>query len=111
MILVYVSLEMMYTAEAFIVIPFSAEIPQDFLDQIWRLHQISMAFIVLSYTAICAVKFSFLFFLRILVRRIPGMVKFWRVAAVITGVAWVMGSIGAALPCPYYDPRSSSKML
>lgn len=111
MTLLYVSLEMMYMAEAFILIPGSADIPPDFLHRIWHLHIISVAFIISSYTAICAVKFSFLFFFRLLVRRIPTMAKFWQVVVVITGVAWVTGSLGAVLPCPYYDPRSSSKTL
>lgn len=111
MILLYVTLETMFMAEAFIVIPFSADIPPDFLNRISKLHKISTAFIILSYTAICAVKFSFLFFFRTLVRRIPGMMKYWQVVVVITGIAWVTGSIGAVFPCPYYDPNSTSKIL
>lgn len=98
-------------AEAFIIIPGSADIPPDFLIRISKLHRISTALIILSYTAICAVKFSFLFFFRILVRRIPGMLKYWRLVVVITVIAWVTGSIGAVFPCPYYDPDSSSKIL
>ena len=108
--LLYVSLEMMYMAEAYIITPNSVDLA-DLECQILRLHKMTVAFIILTYTAICAVKFSFLFFLRILVRRIPRMLIFWRVVVVITCVVWVAGSIGAVVRCPYYDLRSTSMLL
>lgn len=110
MILLYVSLEVMYMAEAYITIPDSVKLA-DLECQLLRLHKITVAFIILSYTAICAVKFSFLFFLRILVRRIPRMLIFWRVVVVITFIVWVAGSIAAVIHCPYYDTRSTSMSL
>ncbi|MCJ1427199.1 hypothetical protein MMC29_005102 [Sticta canariensis] len=110
MVLLYVSLEMMYMAEAYIITPHSADIA-GLECQISRLHKITIAFIILTYTAICAVKFSFLFFLRILVRRIPRMLIFWRVVVVITCVVWVTGSIGAVVRCPYYDLRSTKSCV
>ena len=110
MVLLYISLEMMYTAEAYIITPNPAD-TAGLECQILRLHKTTVAFIILSYTAICAVKFSFLFFLRILVRRIPRMLIFWRAVVVITCVVWVTGSIGAVVRCPYYDLRSTSMLL
>ena len=96
-------------AEAYIINPHSADIA-GLECQISRLHKMTIAFIILTYTAICAVKFSFLFFLRILVRLMPRMLIFWRVGVVITCVVWVTGSIGAVVRCPYYDLQSTSML-
>lgn len=94
-----------------IITPASVKMPLDFLNQILHFHRISDAFVILSYTALYAVKFSLLFLFRTLVRRIPNMVIFWRVVVAITGVAWVVSSISAWLPCLYYDIRSCKFFL
>lgn len=106
MVLLYIILEPLYTAEVLIIDPASAEMAPNFLSEMLHLHRVSDAFIILCYTAIYAVKFSFLFFFRTLVRRIPKMLSFWRVVVAITGFAWVISSLSAWLPCPYYDIRS-----
>lgn len=107
MVLLYIVVEPLYVAETLIITPASVEVALDFLNRILHFHRMSDAFVILCYTALYAVKFSFLFFFRTLVRRIPRMVTFWRVVVAITGVAWVVSSISAWLPCPYYDIRSS----
>lgn len=85
----------------------STIIPPDFENQLFRFHKISDAYLVLTYTSIFAVKFSFLFFFRVLVRRVHKMVVYWWIVVAVTAVAWIVCVISIFLSCLYFDERLS----
>lgn len=92
--------------EALLTRPASTILPSDLFDQLFRFHKLSDAYLVLTYTSIFAVKFSFLFFFRVLVRRVHKMVVYWWIVIAITTVGWIVCVIGIFLPCLYFDNRS-----
>lgn len=96
----------LFLDEALVTRPSSAIIPPDFENQLFRFHKISDAYLVLTYTSIFAVKFSFLFFFRVLVRRVHKMVVYWWIVVAVTAVAWIVCVICIFLPCLYFDERS-----
>lgn len=100
-----------YLDEALLTHSDVAEIPQDFLHQLLQFHALSDAYLVLTYTSIFAVKASFLFLFRVLVRRVHKMVVFWWIALATTTVAWMVCVIAQFLPCLYFDVRASKLIL
>lgn len=77
----------------------------DFLEH--RFHKTSAAYLILAHTTIFSVKFSFLFFFRILVRRVQKMIIYWWTILGIMIFAWVVTLLVDILPCPYFDIRAS----
>lgn len=104
--LLYMFADSLFLDEALVTRPSLAIIPPDFENQLFRFHKISDAYLVLTYTSIFAVKFSFLFFFRVLVRRVHKMVVYWWIVVAVTAVAWIVCSISIFLPCLYFDERS-----
>lgn len=66
-----------YLDKAFITQLKVAEIPPDFLHQLFSFHVLSNVFLILTYASIFAVKFGFLFLFRVFVRRVRKLVIFW----------------------------------
>jgi len=93
----------MYLVEALITNHANLDIPSDFLYQSFQFQKLSDAYLVLTYNTIFAVKFSFIFFFRILTSRLRQMRIYWWVVAATTGVVWVYGVIGIFITCPYFD--------
>ena len=60
--LVVQSISSLYLIEALITRSPSTSIPSDIFEQIARLRRLQMTFLILAFTAIFAVKFSFLFY-------------------------------------------------
>ncbi|MCJ1468504.1 hypothetical protein MMC07_007133 [Pseudocyphellaria aurata] len=75
--LLYAFAEGLYLDEALITRPSAAVFPPDFMHLLFQFHKLSDAYLVLTYTSIFAVKFSFLFFFRVLVRRMHKMIVYW----------------------------------
>ena len=99
----YSSLDWMYTIEGVltgsaILLPVAS-----FLELSSRFHKRNTATLALTWTSIFSVKFSFLFFFRLLVQRVRIMVMFWWVATIATLVAWVFNIIAIFLPCLHFD--------
>ena len=89
--------------------PSNYEALLDFLAH--RFHKTSAAYLNLAHTTIFAVKFSFLFFFRLLVRRVPNMIIYWWTIFGIMIVAWAVTLVVDILPCPYFDIRASKTWL
>ena len=70
-----------------------------------RLHRYTTAFIVLAWTGIVAVKFSFLFFFKGLIRRIRYLELFWGCTVIFTACSWLAGAIAEIFTCPRFDER------
>lgn len=103
--------EAMYFNQA-LFLDSSAEFPSnyqalvDFLEH--KFHKTSAAYLILAHTTIFSVKFSFLFFFRVLVRRVRKMIVYWWTIFGIMIVAWVVTLIVDILPCPYFDIRAGT---
>ena len=72
-----------------------------------RMHKLSVVFLVLGWTAVFAVKFSFLFFFRALTSRVRHMEFLWRGVVAMTIIAWLACCITSVTGCPYFDERGS----
>ena len=93
----------MYLVEALITNSATLVLPSDFLNQAFRFQKLNDAYLVLTYNTIFAVKFSFLFFFRMLINRVRQMKIYWWLVAAATGVVWAYGVIGFFITCPYFD--------
>ena len=71
-----------------------------------QFHLLGNVFIGLSWTVVIAVKYSFLFFFKMLIRRVRAMEIYWRCVVVMTTVSWVAGWVGTFASCPYFDDRA-----
>lgn len=72
---------------------------------------IQHVFAVLYLTTIFAVKFSFLFFFRTLIRRLRAITLYWRVVSVITALAWVFGISMPFIPGHNCDGNSKLSQI
>ncbi|KAG7009687.1 short-chain dehydrogenase [Physcia stellaris] len=85
----------------------NAEIPPDFLEQSYDFHKWITITLMLSWSAIMAVKFSFLFLFRKLIDRIKPLTMYWWVVTVFNIAVLGYGVSVYYLACPYYyDPRN-----
>lgn len=68
-----------------------------------QLNKTSDAYLALTYTTLFSVKLSFLFFFRILVRRVRKMAIYWWTVLAIMIVAWPVSIVAAVAPsCPVF---------
>lgn len=82
--------------------------PLDKVNQLLQFHLINVIFLVLTWTTIFAVKFSYLVLFKSLICRVRKLTIYWWTVTCITGLTWGFGVIGAFLPCPYFEmPRFS----
>ncbi|KAI9824019.1 MAG: hypothetical protein M1826_007552 [Phylliscum demangeonii] len=103
--LLYKILEMLYFMEDLVLSPQTAlsRLPPEFFQTMVYYQNIVWAYLVVSSTAIFAVKFTFLSFFRALVDRQQKMLRYWRVVVVITVLAW-----GGCASYPFWDcPHSA----
>lgn len=95
------TVERLYLVEALTLKMPGAEIPPDFLQQAYAFHKWITITLMLSWSAIMSVKFSFLFLFRGLIQRIHAMVIYWWL---VTGFNVVVLGYGLAVyyvACPY----------
>lgn len=80
--------------------------PLDIVDQLLRFHRLGYIFVVLTHTTIFAVKFSYLFFFKSLIRRVRKLTIYWWTVTLITGAVWGFGVVAVFIPCHNFDkPR------
>lgn len=56
-----------------------------------RFHLLGNIFIALSWTVVVAIKYSFLFLFRTLIRRVRVMEIYWRCVMSVTTITWIAG--------------------
>lgn len=102
----------MYLIEAFITSAPTIELPPDPLQQqaleqkLFNYLKLSDVYYIMSWTTIFAVKFSFLFFFRVLIWRVRGITLYWRIVGGVSVLAWGYCISGAFIICPYFDIRA-----
>lgn len=100
--------ETLYLNEALITESLTTQKPSNYLQLLTQFHKLNAAYLVLIYTSIFFVKFSFLIFFRIFVVRCGKMMIYWWTVLAIMIIAWPVSFIaGAILPCPYFDLQQS----
>ena len=98
--------ESLYLNEALITHSLNIKMSSNHQLSFLQFHALNAAYLILIYTTIFFVKFSFLLFFRILVRRFKKMMVYWWTVLAIMIVAWPVSFIaGAILPCPHFDRR------
>ena len=83
-----------------------AKIPPDPLQQAYGFHKWVTIVLMLAWSAIMAVKFSFLFLFKKLIDRIKPMMIYWWVITVFNVIVLGYGLAVYYVSCPYYeDPK------
>ena len=102
----------MYLIEAYVAATPVIELPPDPLQllaleqHLFKYLKLSDVYYIMTWTTIFAVKFSFLFFFRVLIRRVRGITLYWRIVGGISVLSWGYCISGAFIICPYYDIRA-----
>ncbi|MCJ1428168.1 hypothetical protein MMC29_006076 [Sticta canariensis] len=104
--LLFAFLSSMYLLEALITDDPNATIPMDIIDQVEWFRALSTAFLVLTFTTIFAVKFSFLFLFKALIRNVRKMKIYWWTVVSTTAAVWAFGVVEFFLPCPTFGAKS-----
>lgn len=71
-----------------------------------QFHKLNDVFLVLTWTATCAVKLSFMFFFKALITRVRSMEVLWRGVTGAVVITWMGGCAASIVGCPYFDERS-----
>ncbi len=79
--------------------------PQDIEDLIWYQKMVN-SFIVLSWVTIFAVKLSFLFFFRNLIRRLSGMNTYWKIVLTTSLLVCGFNICEVFIACPHFNLSS-----
>lgn len=101
--LLFFYMDKMYLVEAVIVGLPNPELPSEFFAEMLDFHKLAEISLVILWTAIFAVKFSFLFFFGALIDRVRFIKIYWCFAVTATLLAWVLGSVLFFVPCPYFN--------
>ncbi len=68
-----------------------------------RLQQMLVAFVIMSWSAIFAVKASFLAFFRVLIVRVRGMMVYWWCVVGVTAIAFALNLAVPFVECPHFN--------
>lgn len=107
----FISFPSMHLLEVFFTEILSPKISSDDIEKKAQYRNIDQGCLVLCLTTIFAVKFSFLFFFRTLIRRLSSMILYWRVISVITALAWVLAISIPFIPCNDCDGNSKISQI
>ena len=71
-----------------------------------HVHTMSEVVLVLTWTSVCTVKFSFLSFFGSLINRTSRLRRYWWFVVGVTILTWAGGVPLEIVHCPYFDERS-----
>ena len=100
----------MYFEEAFTTNLPGAHLPADPLQDANAFHKWATIILMLSWCAIVAVKFSFLFFFRKLIDRIPSLVIYWWIVVFLNIAVFGYGLAVQYVSCPYFNALGIRKL-
>ena len=80
----------------------NVSLPSNYIEQAYFFQKMVTVSLVLTWCSIVAVKFSYLFLFRRLVKGLPQMVTYWWIAAIYNAIISVYGSIVYGVVCPNY---------
>lgn len=99
----------MFVVEAVISGYPNPDISLDLVDQRLQFHVLISIFLVLTHTTIFAVKFSYLFFFKCLIRRVRKLNIYWWTVTLMTGAVWGFGVVDVFLLCHFFDMARNGK--
>lgn len=79
------------------------------IPELLKVQRLSYAHLTLTWTAIFSVKFSFLFFFKLLIKRLTNLNVYWRVVVWINAVVFVLCVSDIFIACPHIT-LSDSKL-
>lgn len=83
------------------------ELPPDFIEQAFDYQKLVTVALILTWCAIVAVKFSYLFLFRKLIDRLPPMITYWWFVVVFNGIISAYGATIYIAACPnFYSLKS-----
>lgn len=82
--------------------PTGAPLPSDFIEQAFRSQKYNTLAMVLTWTSIVCVKFSYLFLFKRLITRLPYMVGYWWFTAGYNAIISIYGATVYGIACPYF---------
>ena len=82
-------------------------LPADFIQQAYYFQKMVTVALVLTWTAIVCVKFSYLFLFRRLISRLPHMTTYWWFAVVTNALISIYGGIIYGVACPHFNSLKS----
>ena len=84
-------------------------LPGDFIQEAYFFQKMVTVSLVLTWCAIVAVKFSYLFLFKRLISRLPKMVVYWWIAAIYNAVISVYGGVVYGVACPWFYTLKACK--
>lgn len=102
-------MDRLFLAEALAGDTIPTDLPTNFLHQVLEFEKLATGALVLTWCAVVAVKFSYLFLFRKLIDRLHYMMIYWWVAAVFNGIISIYGLIIYAAIRPWYCTANSGK--
>lgn len=107
--LLLVFVDRLFLAQALAGDTIPTDLPTNFLHQVLEFEKLATGALVLTWCAVVAVKFSYLFLFRKLIDRLHYMMIYWWVAAVFNGIISIYGLIIYAAIRPWYCTANSGK--
>jgi len=104
--LLFTFLDKMYLTEALIT-GLITTLPPDFIEQSTIFHKLSDVCLILLWTTVFGVKFSFLSLFRKLIDRNRPLTIYWKVVTTVNAIVWAYGVAGFIIPCPHFIPPKS----
>lgn len=104
--LILSNLSALYLLEAVSTQDPSVSIPSSFVDQIVRLEEFIVVSEAFSFSALFAVKFSFLFLFKTLIRNVRKMKVYWWIVFWTTAAVWALTFIEDFISCPTFNSKS-----
>ena len=87
------------------------DLPPDFISQAFDFQRLVTAGLILTWTAIVSVKYSYLFLFKRLIDRMPRMITYWWLAFTFNGIISAYGMAVYVAACPWYGNLKSCKCL
>lgn len=101
-VLLFIFVDDLFLVEALEGNTIPADLPVDFLQQVFDFEKLVVGALVLTWCAIISVKFSYLFLFRKLIDRIRPMVIYWWVAVIFNALISIYGIVIYAAIRPWY---------
>lgn len=100
--LIFAFVSSMYLDEALVMNDLNAPIPANVNDQLEWFSKLSSTFLLLTFNTIIAVKLSFLFLFKTLIRNVRKIHIYWWTVVLTTAAVWAFGVISFFVSCPRF---------
>ena len=106
-ILLFLYINTMYTAEALVIGLPNVDISPNFIEDVMWFHKMIIISLILTWWSLMSVKLCFLFLFKSLVQRIRPMLIYWWIVTVFNIVVAFFGMVSYIAACPHFTSRES----